>query len=75
MTGFRRAGHADAEQGNLGGESLGDLAGELDFLQCFKTGVSAIEMNRKYDEVEARLAEWRERLEALKADIEAMKRQ
>lgn len=37
--------------------------------------MAIIEMNRKYDEIEARLAEWREKLEALKADIEAMKRQ
>lgn len=37
--------------------------------------MATIEMNRKYDEIEARLAEWRERLEALKVDIEAMKRQ
>lgn len=37
--------------------------------------MTTIEMNRKYDEIEARLAEWRERLEALRANIEAMKRQ
>ena len=37
--------------------------------------MATIEINRKYDEIEARLAEWREKLEALKADIEAMKRQ
>lgn len=37
--------------------------------------MTTIEMNRKYDEIEARLAEWRERLEALKANIEEMKRQ
>jgi hypothetical protein len=37
--------------------------------------MTTIEMNRKYDEIEARLAEWRERLEALRANIEEMKRQ
>jgi len=37
--------------------------------------MTTIEMNRKYDEIEARLAEWRERLETLRANIEEMKRQ
>ena len=37
--------------------------------------MTTIEMNRKYDEIEARLTEWRERLEALRANIEEMKRQ
>ena len=37
--------------------------------------MTTIEMNRKYDEIEARLAEWRERLEVLRANIEEMKRQ
>lgn len=37
--------------------------------------MTTIKMNRKYDEIETRLAEWRERLEALRANIEEMKRQ